>query len=623
MDRKTLFAVILSVVVITIGFSIQAILNRPSEEEIAAAEAAAAAQAEAEASGGFQTTEPIEGEPAITTPASSDAAVSAPTGAVVAVPQDGIRTDVEVYNNGLIEVVLDPVGGSVISYKLLSHLDGDEPVDMLFRGTDDQRAFTLHFGDYTAPAVTDLYVLQQQSAHVFEFYRDYYVVGQEDSPFRITKRYTFEPGEYLFQLDVEVRNSATNEFVPLNFNGFAYTIGYGPQIGPGFEKLDQRTEFRRYITLNDGKRDNARVSEGKPEIVTDRVSWAALAGKYFAVVALTDSRDLTAVLAQEPREGLPTGSQLYISRPVIRASSVEDSYQFYVGPKTQRELNRYEDAEDNAWGRSGLDLSDVQESRRLLGWLETGLKWVLELIYRLIPNYGIAIIILTLFVKILLWPLMRKSYQSTAKMQALNPRIQELREKYKDDQQKMNVEMQALYKKEGVSPLGGCLPMLAQFPFFLAMYGLFNNHFDLRGAIFIPGWITDLSAPDVVVSFGDFTLPLLGWTALRGLPIIFIATQLLSTKFTQTAQPGQSNMQMKMMQYGLPAVFFFILYNVPSGLLVYWIFSNVLTAGQQYYYNKIKKQAPPPDKSGPKGKGPRGPKNVGPKGPGPKRPRKR
>jgi YidC/Oxa1 family membrane protein insertase len=217
------------------------------------------------------------------------------------------------------------------------------------------------------------------------------------------------------------------------------------------------------------------------------------------------------------------------------------------------------------------------------------------MIVRVIPNYGVAIIILTILVKAALYPLTRKSYESNAKMQAVQPKVQELREKYKDNQQKQNEEMAKLYKKEGVNPLGGCLPLLAQFPFFLAMFGLFNNHFDLRGATFIPGWITDLSAPDIVLSFGDFTLPLLGWEALRGLPIIFVGTQLLSTKFTQSATSSGSSGQMKFMQYGLPLIFFFILYNMPSGLLVYWIFSNILTVGQQYYSNKKKDRQPPED----------------------------
>lgn len=595
MDRRTLLAVILSVVVITIGFSIQGLIQARN----APAEVAQSAE-----SSEFQTTEPVASG-AAADGATSDAArtdqpaarPAAPTGAVLAVPQEDIRRDTRTYTNDLIQVTLDPVGGTVTSYRLLDHLDGEEPVDMVFRGTQDQRAFTLHFGDHTAPAVEDLFVLAQESAHVYEFSRTFYVVGQENAPFTIIKRYTFQPGDYLFQLDIEIRNTV-NQVVPLNFGGYAYTIGYGPQIGPEFEALDQRTEFRHYVIYDDGKRNAPRVSAGKPEIVNDRVNWAALAGKYFAVVAITDNRDLRTVLSQEPREGLPVGSQLYLSRRVIDASRVTDSYQFYLGPKTVRELNRYDSAQDNAWNRQELKLSNVQESRVLLGWLENILKWILQLIYRVVPNYGVSIIILTIIVKLLLWPLTRKSYQSNARMQAVQPKVQELRERYKDNQQKMNQEMAALYKKEGVSPLGGCLPMLAQFPFFLAMYGLFNNHFDLRGAVFIPGWISDLSAPDVILGFGDFTVPLIGWTALRGLPIIFVATQLISTKLTQTPQANQSNMQMKLMQIGMPVLFFFILYNVPSGLLVYWIFSNVITSAQQYYYNAIKKPSapPPPDK---------------------------
>ncbi len=128
--------------------------------------------------------------------------------------------------------------------------------------------------------------------------------------------------------------------------------------------------------------------------------------------------------------------------------------------------------------------------------------------------------------------------------------------------------------------------MLLQIPIFLSMYNLFNNHFDLRGAMFIPGWIPDLSVPEYVWNFPDgVRLPLLGWTALRLLPFIYVGSQLLYGKVTQT--PGQqSNNQMKMMLYVMPIVFFFVLYDVPSGLLIYWIFSNLLTMVQQLIINK-------------------------------------
>ena len=116
----------------------------------------------------------------------------------------------------------------------------------------------------------------------------------------------------------------------------------------------------------------------------------------------------------------------------------------------------------------------ITDTRVLFGWLENILKWILQRIFSVVPNYGVAIIILTIIVKALLFPLTRKSYESTARMQTLNPRVEELRKKYSDNPQKMNQELAAFYKREGVNPLGGCLPLLLQFPFFIAMFGLFQ-----------------------------------------------------------------------------------------------------------------------------------------------------
>ena len=128
--------------------------------------------------------------------------------------------------------------------------------------------------------------------------------------------------------------------------------------------------------------------------------------------------------------------------------------------------------------------------------------------------------------------------------------------------------------------------MLLQIPIFFAMYNLFNSHFDLRGAEFIPGWIPDLSLPEAIYNFPDnFRLPLLGWNALRLLPFIYVGSQLLYGKVTQTPDQ-QGNKQMKMMLYAMPVIFFFVLYDVPSGLLIYWIMSNLLTMVQQLGLNK-------------------------------------
>jgi YidC/Oxa1 family membrane protein insertase len=189
-------------------------------------------------------------------------------------------------------------------------------------------------------------------------------------------------------------------------------------------------------------------------------------------------------------------------------------------------------------------------------------------------------------------------------MQALNPKIAEIKEKYKDKPQQMNQEMAALYKKEKVNPLGGCLPIFIQMPIFIAFYGVLSKHFPLRGAPFF-WWITDLSEPDSVLSFGT-AIPLLNWSDLRLLPIIYIGTQLLSSKMMQTPNTSTSK-NMKLMQYFLPIFFFFILYNAPSGLLIYWTLTNVFTAIQQKATSAYRKTHEPKKKPGDdkrKGRGP-------------------
>ncbi len=585
MDKNTLYAVILSVVVITVGFMVQNMLYPPEPVP---------QQAQEQTEGRTQrdrTTE-AEGQQA---PGTDESAREQPSaeparelaaGAVAPVPEDGISTQTRTYGNDVIDVTFSPRGASVTSFRLLEHLADGEPVEMIFRGREDQSAFRLHFGGPDSDPDTALYHYRDTTdPNTVEFYRDFYVVGNEAEPFRIIKRYNFQPGEYLFEVEVEIENSV-NAYIPLNFDGTAYTLEFGPQIGPEFQELDRRTEYRRYYTYADGDRNTVRMGRGDRETITEQIDWASIVGKYFNVVGVLDAARYTTVMSAIPEPGLDDASKIFFSRSTIQSSRNTDTFRFFIGPKVARVLERYNDTDDNAWGVQGLDLHESMDTRFLLGWLENLLKAILNFIVRFVPNFGIAIIILTVLVKALLFPLTHKSYESTAKMQELSPKMQEVREKYKDNPQKMNAEMANMYKKEGVNPLGGCLPLMLQLPFFIAMFGLFNNHFDLRGATFIPGWINDLSAPESILNFGDFTLPLLGWNDLRLLPILFVGTQLITSKIMQN--PGASTQQMRMITYMLPIVFFFVLYNMPSGLLVYWIVTNVLTAAQQYFNNRKK-----------------------------------
>jgi YidC/Oxa1 family membrane protein insertase len=248
------------------------------------------------------------------------------------------------------------------------------------------------------------------------------------------------------------------------------------------------------------------------------------------------------------------------------------------------------DRGDNGFRLRDAALTEVANNAGLwavLTPLENVLKWFLVFFYGLIPNYGIAIILLTLLVRIVMFPLTKKQSEGTIKMQALAPKIKEIQDKHRGNPQKMNQEMAEFYKREGYNPLSGCLPILIQLPIFIAMFQLFNTHFDLRGAMFIPGWITDLSVPESIWDFPEgISVPFLNWTALRLLPFIYVASQLLYGKVTTNpAQAG--NMNMKMIIYVMPVVFFFIMYEFPSGLLVYWTMSNILTLVQQVILNKV------------------------------------
>jgi YidC/Oxa1 family membrane protein insertase len=175
-------------------------------------------------------------------------------------------------------------------------------------------------------------------------------------------------------------------------------------------------------------------------------------------------------------------------------------------------------------------------------------------------------------------------------MSALGPKMEEIKTKYPNNPQKQNELMADLYKKEKINPMGGCLPMLIQFPILIAFFGLLNKHFELRGAMFIPGWIPDLSQPDTVFTFG-FNIPFLG-NQLHLLPIIYTVSMIYSMKITQNSSTGGSSAgMMKFMTYGMPIIFFFMLYNSPSGLMLYWTVMNAISIVQQIITNsKQKKQ---------------------------------
>lgn len=591
MDRRTILAIILSAAVLVVGFIVQSLIFAPGPEQLAQGQTQAQSQSQSQQTGQTAGGQQAGGaEPS----AVSLEDLAGRTGYVAIGDVPPNDSPVEYTDGSTYRAVFSRYGGALVSFKLLQHLDGNEPVDMILSDKPGEQGLQTYFGTNDGQLMNDIFNYSGSSDGTLVFWRDYVYTGagQEEFPFRVTKTYRFVPGEYMFELSIRIENLATRSVIPpVNAGNVSYTLNFGPEIGPSFQggsaALPGQTahDIRRFITFSSAERKVVdKPAPGTAADVSGRQTWTAIDGKYFALVVVPANADFKTVFESPARESGPAGSQISFERGPISASSQQDTYRIYAGPRQPEELAKYNDANKNQLGISGLRLNELADFK-ILGWLESIMKYGLQFFYNIVYNWGLAIILLTVLVKLLMYPLTKKSHESTRKMQSVQPKLKELQEKHKDNPQKLNQAMADLYRAEGINPLGGCLPMLIQMPFLFAMYGLFSDHFDLRGASFIPGWISDLSQPDVVLQFG-FQLPLLNWSALHLLPFIYLGSQLLYGLVTQQPQGGAQASSQKIMMFALPIVFFFILYEVPSGLLVFWIFQNIVTMIQQLWVNR-------------------------------------
>jgi len=602
MDKRTIIAVALSVVIIIISMVAQNYFFPPPEVIPSGEQPGQTTQSIKPQATEGSTGEIAEvGDKAIQKGAAEEVV---PSGAVAA---EDIREETYTLDTNVFRVTFTNRGGEIESILLKEFRNSDgTPVEMVLSGDSGYNPFSIQYANFEGAPIDALFkTVPSLTGDKIEFYRNF--VSSSGVPFSLRKTYIFKPNDYLIELRISIENSI-NEYPELNFDGLAYSLGFGPQIGPEFEKLDRRNEFRDYSYYGvEGKKKKLKIPKEGFLQLENRVNWIAIEGKYFTAIAVPDATQYLITFDTRPVNGVEERSSFYFSRPEIKSSKNIDVFRFYIGPKKRDILLKYNDPKKNGFGMQDMHFEEIVSSSIMLGWLANILKFLLELFYKLIPNYGVAIILLTIVIKIVFFPLTHKSFESTAKMASVNPMITEIKEKYKSNPQKMNAEVAALYKREGVKPLGGCLPMLLQLPIFFALYRLLSTHFELRGASFIQPWITDLSAPESVWDFSPFAVPIVGWHDLRILPFIMLVTTFIQSKLTQTGDA--SNKNMKMMAYMMPIMFFFILYDMPSGLVLYWTMQNFLTVFQQLYINKKRKRdldkggsAPAKDKNPKRGK---------------------
>ena len=381
---------------------------------------------------------------------------------------------------------------------------------------------------------------------------------------RVDKIYTFTAGSYAWDLSVRLTNQSGQR---LELQPAISLIELKKRVKSGYYAFTgvQYSKGGHYEEMSAGDLDD------NPKDAGD-ISYLGLCIPYFmgavAPVNPEGAPPVKRFVSGSERGELMVASLVEPLLSLEPGATRQVNYMIFYGPKDLKILEPL-----------GHNLAQAVD----FGWFDVIAKpflIALNLIYDFVGNYGVAIIIITLITKLIFWPLTRKSYKSMKEMQKLQPHVKRIREKFKDDKQRMNQEIMQLYKTYKVNPAGGCLPMLVQIPVFIAFYKVLGNAIELRHAPFML-WINDLSAPDRLPIGVD--IPYVG----HGLPVLTLlmgASMFLQQKMTPTTgDPTQAKMMLMM-----PVVFTVMFINFPSGLVLYWLVNNLMSIGQQYYTNRSK-----------------------------------
>ena len=466
-------------------------------------------------------------------------------------------------------------GGSLISFVLKNYpLNDSSLVDLVVKEIN-QENLLIKFKDFSGESVTLDNVWELSGRHV---HKDTISISSEARSFDffstingqiINKAFTFNPRDYTVELEMDLQSISSKMVSQERFT--LIWRGGIPSTEPN--KSDEASFYAanlsqgREITKHNGKDANVVSSTG-------RTDWAAVRSKYFTAAIIPTSRsNYGEVSARTGSPSMSNGNEKapFYDMAVGFSSAGPASAIVYLGPLQFNDIKSLDVGLENSMS---FGIAPIRGIGR-------GVLFLLKAFHGVVPNYGVVLIIFSVLVKIVVYPLTKKSYQSMKAMQILQPEITKLRDKYQGDPQRLNKETMKMYKERGVNPLGGCLPMLLQMPLLFALFVVFRSTIELRGAPFM-FWINDLSQPDALIPL-PFSLPLYG-NQISLLPLLMGASMFVQQKMSAT----QANPQQKMMTQFM-SVFFVILFNqFPSGLNLYYTLFNVLTILQQKYMVKPK-----------------------------------
>ncbi len=376
--------------------------------------------------------------------------------------------------------------------------------------------------------------------------------GQTPGGTVVTKSLTFSGATYPIQLDTSVITADGKSIVP---EVMLTAENDHSKKNPG-------APFEGLVALVDNKIKREKVSEEmkKGQEFSGDIAWAGFGYTYFLMALLPDHDSGHRLWIQESGPALVLKVSGQAGNPTLSSG-----YTLFIGPKELNTLKSLDKGLERA-----IDFG-------YFSFVSMPLLYVLHFSHRFTGSYGVDIILLTFLIKVLMAPLTHKSFVSMKRMQKLQPQMERLKEKFAKDKEKLNKEIMELYRRNGVNPLGGCLPMLLQFPVFIGLYNALSTPIELRHAPFM--WIKDLSRPDwesIPFTLGDWHLGIPILTVLMG------ASMFLQQWLTPSAgDPNQRKMMLMM-----PLLFTFMFVSFPAGLTVYWLVNNILSIGQQYWINR-------------------------------------
>jgi YidC/Oxa1 family membrane protein insertase len=471
--------------------------------------------------------------------------------------------------NDVVSIVFTNKGGQPKSVRLKQYASGDSGNVTLLSNDFNKLSYSINTGNNQTSNTADLFFTASTIEKTEEGATSLKFTLSDSTGRSIEHRYRLKKGEYMFEWDLFANGSDKL------FTGNSVNLLW--QVQADQQERDISTEKRETqlgLMGADGF-DYFTMSDGLNKTWENGLKWFGVKQKFFNTTIIAQNGFSFAEVTCR----VPADSQRIVAQSIANLRSTFPAtsqtlipFKIYIGPNDFSILKKYK-----------MDLEDmVNLGQGFYAFVKYINRWIVLPVFEFFSHYltslGLAIMLLTIAIRLITSPLVYSSYVSGAKMKALKPELDVLKQKYKDDQQTYSMEQMKLYRVAGVNPLGGCIPALLQIPIFFALYSFFNSNIHLRGVPF--WWSHDLSSYDAVLTWG-FNIPGLG-SHLSMFTVLAVLTSFLTSLYSMSMTPDQGNPAMKYMPYIFPIMLLGIFNGLPSALTWYYTVSNVITLALQF-----------------------------------------